>query len=809
MSNKNLKPGRLEVINQKGREPIQPPRLVGHIQKESLKSCEHLLAHLFSATDDLFYDLSKRASSNNEQNLYFEAMREIRIRREGIANGFLRLLAGKFSTLIDQHENPLEWGEDDGETGNLSIVEGDVLEVDLARSNMVSRARDLFKQELFELNSRMDHLLLQVRIDEDNNPLDPKQLADIFIEVCQDKLEVNIKAKLILYKLFEKHVLKQLGHLYADANQILMEAGILPKVPKELDRNKVLHGGAHSESQEGEPQTQFEEPATASPSQTAFIQPSVNQQSGAVEFRMGYDALSVLMAAARNLAFTNPNQPGAAPQGQAPSGQFVPTQGYSNQGQGGAGLRISGDGHGGVNCYVYTQNPGPVMAAPVLTDLLTQSQPSYDQSLAAAARPQNIVADVVQQLLTQQDPQRPQALEQGDEDVINLVAMFFDQISNDDSLPVAVQSLIFRLQIPILKVAIKDRSFFSNPEHPARRLINLITDAGAGFDENKPLEKDPLFKKIAESIQTINRQYKTDDRVFSEAYDELQQTIEKDRRKSKMVEERTTQTETGKSRIRQARTATQSVMYDKLKDIDLPDEIKNFLTTHWLQVMVITYLKNGVESSEWVSNEQTISDLIWISSQHSDQRSKQRRDRLYPELMDRIEFGLEAAIDNPDIRSARVAILEKTLKDIHQEESPQEQSFTPLNEEQKSALGKGEDAPKSWQEMTAVERQKARYEELSSQYFEQAKNMAENTWFDYQDEDSGKRIRCKLTSKIDADTYIFVNRMGMKALEKTRKQFAYDLQFGRARFVDTSPFFDRMMKKVVTNLKDPQEGTED
>ena len=233
----------------------------------------------------------------------------------------------------------------------------------------------------------------------------------------------------------------------------------------------------------------------------------------------------------------------------------------------------------------------------------------------------------------------------------------------------------------------------------------------------------------------------------------------------------------------------------------MPEIVRSFLTTHWLQVMVITFLKNGSDSSEWVSNEQTISDLIWITKQHDDPRSKQRRDRLLPELMDRIEMGLEAAIDNPDLRSSKVNALEDALKALYAEEAP-EATFAPLSEEQKEALGKGEDAPKSWQEMTAVERQKARYDELSSLYFEQAKDMPPGTWFDYFNEDSSKQLRCKLTSKIDADTYIFVNRFGLKALEKTRKQFAYDLQFNRAKPVDTSPLFDRIMRRVVSNISD-------
>ncbi len=755
MSRKPLKPGHLELINQRGREPIQPPRLLAHIQKNTLTHCEQLLAHLFSATDDLFYDLSRRASSNNEQNLYFEAMREIRVRREGIANRFLRTTSQNFSDLIDaNNQGGFEVGAREQDT-KLAIVEGDDLEVDLARSNMVSRTRDIYREELYELGMRLDHLLLQIEIKEDNNPLDPGSLTKAFIESCQTTLEINIKAKLILYKLFEKHVLKQLGHVYADANQILMDAGILPKVPKNLD-NKVVHGGAAPV------------PSTASAA-SMEANPAFAPMP---EFRMGYDALSMLMAAARNFAFVG------SPAGTVGS--------------------VTGGATPQFNCYIYTTNPGPVMPAPELTSLLTQSQPAYDQMLATGA-PRNIVADAVTQVLKQNDPTQPQALDQNEENVINLVAMFFDQILADDALPLEIQSLICRLQIPILKVALRDRSFFSNPEHPARLLINSITRIGIAFDTTKPLDRDPIYRKMVEIVQILNRQYKTDDRIFSELDGELDGVVEKESRKSSVVEQRTTQTEAGKSRIKQARMAAQTSLYQKLKAVDLPEFVRGFLTTHWLQVMVITHLKQGADSSEWISNEQTVSDLIWISQEHEDARSLQRRERLLPELLDRIERGLEVAIDNRDARKAKVAALEDALRVAPTAPQIQE-TVAPLNSEQKEALGKGENAPKTWEEMTAVERQQARYEELSTGFYEMAKNMPEGTWLEYFDEDSGKNVRCKLASKIDADTYIFVNRLGFKALEKTRKQFAYDMQFNRARQVDTRAFFDRIMGKVVNNL---------
>lgn len=758
MSRKPLKPGHLELINQRGREPIQPPRLLAHIQKNTLAHCEQLAAHLFSAADDLFYDLSKRASSNQEQNLYFEAMREIRVRREGIANKFLRTISQQFSDLIDANA-PAEFDtwEQERET-KLAIVDGDDLEVDLARSNMVSRTRDIYREELYELGMRLDHLLLQVEINEDNNPLDPNQLTKAFINACQNTLDINIKAKLILYKLFEKHVLKQLGHVYADANQILMDAGILPKVPKNLD-NKVVHGGAAPVGG-----------TTATPGgQTAADVAS--PFAPIPEFRMGYDALSMLMAAARNFAF---NATGNTATG---TGQNQSPQ---------------------ISCYIFTANPGPVMPAPELTTLLTQAQPNYDQLLATGT-PRNIVADAVNQALKHKNPDQPQALEQTEENVINLVAMFFDQILADEALPIEIQSLICRMQIPILKVAIRDRTFFSNPEHPARNLVNSITRIGVAFDSSKPLDRDPVYRKMVEIVQTLNRQYKTDDRIFTELQAELDAVVEKESRKSVVVEQRTTQTEAGKSRIKQARVAAQTSLYHKLKTVDLPDFVRTFLTTHWLQVMVITHLKHGSDSPEWVSNEQTVSDLIWICQDHEDARSLQRRDRLLPELLDRIERGLEVAIDNRDARKAKVAALEEALKIAPV--APQIQAtIAPLNSEQKEALGRGENAPKTWDEMTAVERQQARYEELSTKFYEMAKNMAEGTWLEYFNEETAKTIRCKLASKIDADTYIFVSRLGFKVLEKTRKQFAYDMQFNRAKLVDTRPFFDRIMGRVVEDL---------
>ncbi|HMU67140.1 MAG TPA: DUF1631 family protein, partial [Cellvibrionaceae bacterium] len=159
---------------------MQPSKLLGQIRTQTLLGCEQLLAHMFSAVDDLFYDLSKRASSNNEANLYFEAMREIRVNREGTAKRFLHQVGSAFAHLADRERFGSAPAKEHSNI-NLSLVEGDDLEIDLAKTTMISSARALFNDDLYHLTARLNELLPLLDIDENSNPLDPEQLTKAFI----------------------------------------------------------------------------------------------------------------------------------------------------------------------------------------------------------------------------------------------------------------------------------------------------------------------------------------------------------------------------------------------------------------------------------------------------------------------------------------------------------------------------------------------------------------------------------------------------------------------------------------------------
>ncbi|PCK09786.1 MAG: hypothetical protein COA42_02420 [Alteromonadaceae bacterium] len=754
----NGKTGHLELVQDKARGKISVSGALEQIHGETIAAVKQLIDHMFASTDDLFYELSKRASTNNEQSLYFDSMREIRIKKEGLRNLFLQSAGGAFNTLLSAKAHAAHKKNNDPMAG-LAIVEGDDLEIELALKNMSSRARDSFKSELFELNIRLSELLPTHEVNEDNNPIDPQQISRAFVNACIERLNINIKIRLILFKLFEKHVLKQLGNLYYNVNQMMIANGIMPKLPRREGQ---------SSSPPNTHRTQEEEQ-----SQSA----SAPEQQATISISPG--TLATLMSAIRKES-TGKNEP-------------------SN-----------------VHYHIYTNNPGPQMSPGELASTLTNKQTQIENEISESS-PQNLLHDLIQELLVKQSPSKPKSLAQPQEDTINLVAMFFDKVLEDESLPASVQSLICRLQIPVLKTAIKDRRFLSDATHPARKLINTITQAGLQFDESKSIERDGLYRVIADGVRAINNQYTIDDNLFEQVHKSIEKTIEKEKHRSNVVENRTNQTERGKAKIKHARSYTQSVLFERMKSIDLPQTVSEFLSNTWMQVLIITYIKEGHDSAQWVENEQLISDLIWLCEPHSDERSKARSQRIKPEIMARIEKGLSVAIDNPQTRTLRINEIEETIERLVIESSNCEPvSLQGLSDDQKEALGKTETANKSWDEMSAQERLASNREELSNEYYIMAKNLPTGTWVNYQSDtieeahitsqkgdgqqtDSKNQVkitRCKLSTKIDANTYIFVNRLGFKTGEKTRRQFAYDMQFGKASILDSTALFDRIMNNI-------------
>ena len=134
------------------------------IQKIAQLSSRHLiemLQNMFDGVDDSFFELANNARTNNEQNTFFEAMREIRIKRKSIESDFEDKIRSLFSAdyVLSKKDKTSEDQEIDFDS--LSLVNKDDLEEDVAISSMSTKAASNYQGPLLQFQTRVANLFGQ------------------------------------------------------------------------------------------------------------------------------------------------------------------------------------------------------------------------------------------------------------------------------------------------------------------------------------------------------------------------------------------------------------------------------------------------------------------------------------------------------------------------------------------------------------------------------------------------------------------------------------------------------------------------
>ncbi|MCG8124389.1 MAG: DUF1631 domain-containing protein, partial [Candidatus Thiodiazotropha taylori] len=90
----------------------------------------------------------------------------------------------------------------------------------------------------------------------------------------------------------------------------------------------------------------------------------------------------------------------------------------------------------------------------------------------------------------------------------------------------------------------------------------------------------------------------------------------------------------------------------------------------------------------------------------------------------------------------------------------------------------------------------------SDEFSKMASELEPGMWLEMADGPTKVRVKLSWKSKV-TDTYIFVNRKGMKAMELTSAGVAKQLREGRAKMVEVSstPIMDRALDAMLSALK--------
>lgn len=690
-----------------------------------------LLQGAFDAVDDSLFELANNARSNNEQNRYFEAMREIRIKRKGVERHFQNTVAQFFA-------NPPHAGQLQEDTlgrqanaDNLALVGNDDLEEQVALNAMITKAKAHFLGPLLQLQTRFSQVYDGASDESPVNPIAPEHLCSAFTEAIQ-ALEIQIRERLILLKQFDRYVVSNLGMLLDEANRILIQAGVIPNFRyhgKSGQQHSATEGEAAVESQKG--------PAG-----------SENRQDGSVGNNAVFEQIHQLLARQRANAGI-------------PSRQYDPN------------IRVIGG----------NELVSLMASLPISTHAGTEHNLSEGEPLTIDLR------DVVQQILAQantSDGKKP-ALKEIDEDLINLVSMLFEFILDDYNLSAPVQVLISRLQIPILKVVIKDKSFFSKTTHPARKLLNALARAGIGWSNSDEKARDKLYEKIHGIVQRILCEFDGDVALFETLNDEFEEFLARENRKSSLVEQRTRESERGRIKSQKAQELVDRVIKERVARYRLPEPTYNILINGWSRVMFLAYLRDDVEH-RWQESVKVVDDLIWCLHPHQEDAERDQWVRVVPGLLKSLRAGLEEVSYNATKLDDTMSQLKHELAEAFRASSSMEpaEGFPVQEYEQDDSGKKAELQP----EDSAI-----------AEFMVQIDGIEIGNWVEFR-LINGASFRCKLSAIIEeADCFVFVNRMGLKVIEKTRVELAHEMRRGRMTLLEQGAFIDRALDAVVGSLR--------
>ncbi|MBH9553259.1 DUF1631 family protein [Inhella gelatinilytica] len=270
-----------------------------------------------------------------------------------------------------------------------------------------------------------------------------------------------------------------------------------------------------------------------------------------------------------------------------------PAPPFSNSGP--DGLSSAPGGHGAPGTQPPGGYPAPIGALgglghvePVVMNLLRRlhgAAPAVSFSTladptAGLAMPSNLIQLHREEL-------RQTATAPLDHMVIDVVATLFDAILADSRVPPQMARLLGRLQLPVLRAALGDTSFFAKRNHPVRRFINRLASLACSFED---FTQDPglsFLKRVSELVEEIAGGDFERLETYDKQLDQLDQFVTEQAKQALSAAGQ----EAARKLEEKELQARQRLQYEKqldraLQDLPLPGFLKQFLCKDWGAVIV-------------------------------------------------------------------------------------------------------------------------------------------------------------------------------------------------------------------------------
>jgi hypothetical protein len=422
----------------------------------------------------------------------------------------------------------------------LGLVEDRQLDYHLAGQRLAESIGKRYEQPLHMLDGRLECLARALDQPPSSNPVGAARLAGIFIDTFRDA-ELPDSLRPLLFRQYEQALSAVLGDLYGRINTLLASSGYGIGAPRA--------------------------PAPAAPAERpALPGPSRMVADGTVDAgaRKALSQLRERLHDWRNGVLDGRQAESAS----TPARRMPPRR-----------------------------DLGPAEVASVASLLQADPPEPYVRALAGTGRLGDVIRDQLSDGARRLglDPDLTR-LTEGEEDAIDLVAMLFESLFRTHALLDRSRRLYARLVMPYLKVALKDEELFLRRAHPARRLLDAITEACEGNEGINALDRE-LLERAAAASQRIVADFQEDLEIFELANAELEALLAQHRARAQTVERRAAEAVHGRERLLQARLQAATALNRRLGAAPLTASVADFLAQHWQHHVVQVLLRDGLGSA--------------------------------------------------------------------------------------------------------------------------------------------------------------------------------------------------------------------
>jgi hypothetical protein len=751
-------------------------KLMAGCQDLTLSHLRPLIDRMFENADVALLDFAEKAESNMAQTLFFEAMGEVRKKRSAIEKQLYSELKRGFSDFPCKPEDQPHSDQDGMAVGDLSLLDTAEVETSVAARNAAGKLASRIMDQIFALKQRLSVVNGGDAIEENQIPGGPAWLGSAF-QHAVEQLELENKIRIVFIALFDKYVLSKVDSLYTEYNKRLIEQGVLPNLRYEV--RKQPGGVELIETGSSDPSDEQSEQADTEGNGGDYPAPS----------EVGDDVfgrICELMIGRRNR--TLPPQGGAS--NVTPIASGGPAAGVSAGGGyagGGAGGDTNGAGTTG------TGNGSPLVSQ--IHKLQSQIQ-SGTTTLSSSEFIENIEIDenLIHQLQETLADEREKIfggidrrkIPVADTNVIELVGMLFEYMLKEENLPNVVKALLSRLHTPLLKVAVVDRTFFTNAQHAARILLNNMTSAGIRWVEDNNLERG-IFPKMKDVVDRILLDFHEDVEIFDILLKDFNQAVKDLDHRASLVETRTTEAADGQEKLQAARHRAQQEVRTRCQGKPVPASTQEFLQRIWADKLTFILLRcqQGIESADWQAATSLADRIIEFSLPVASEQQRSSRQQsladFHKELRDATQTMHQANKENllGALFDAQTRALDTVAPVSEEQAQPQQASVAdePVQEQdtQNASLSPEQEA-----------------------MFEKLKTIPFGTWFEFLEPDQSRRqVKLSWRSTV-TEKYMFVDHMGVKATIIPMQELADCMLDNRVRIVNTEkkPFVDRAMNAI-------------